>query len=163
MIFQEVSHLYPNVQVLFPNGKKDYVRVQTELSVSDGHFNIKGSYTWHDKKEVKPILRRITSMTQIEAQEVFAICYEQVYSYQPTEVKFWELTTNGNVVGLRSDEVKHGGGKWNYGFTICKENIEFSVDGRFMSISVLPVYVYLLSKHFDLFDFIEDGKAIEQK
>jgi hypothetical protein len=160
MEFKEVAHLYTGCKIMADG----HIRTMHEVCVGKGwqvtcyDYNPSSFFI----EQVTPILRRITSMTQIEAQQVFAICYKQVYDYEPMDVKFRPLQTNENVIGLKGDEAKHGGGEWNYGLTICRENIEFSVDGAFMSISVLPIYIYLLSKSFDLFDFIEDRKALEE-
>lgn len=106
-------------------------------------------------KELKPILRPLSSMTEEVLKDIFNTCYFATYSY---EVDFsLELVQHGYDLGIKAFD-----GKYHYGLTVNNSGALFSVDGKFLSIPIYDVTRILLKNGFDLYDLIPEGLAIEK-
>jgi hypothetical protein len=111
-------------------------------------------------KDVKPILRRLSSMTVGEATEITKALYGKIFGL-PDEIKELDevLTDSPDSVGW----ICIGLEKERVGITIdIDRGIELSLGGNKMKVNQFDCIVWLLPK-FDLFNWIDAGLAIEKK
>jgi hypothetical protein len=103
-------------------------------------------------EECKPILRKLSSMTEVEARDIAVIMFGQ-----PDSVK-WRLENKTNYLNVYR---KH----YHISFTIdlASGDVDIYDEGGIQTtINHHFITKYLLSKGFDLFGLIDAGLAIEK-
>ncbi|HEX8334711.1 MAG TPA: hypothetical protein VF622_18960 [Segetibacter sp.] len=163
-LWQEVAHLYLGCEVLATynnvSDSRGYLtgitnggtECEIQLILEDG-FNVEEEPYFNLITEVKPVLRSITSMNQIEMEELL------IKKYAPNEDIFMQRISS--IIFLTHEikrNIKRGEG-------VCYST--FRSDGSHYSTGTLSFknlnptqFRYLLSLHFDLFELIETGTAL---
>ena len=142
MKFQEIAHYYLGCKVVLRNGEYT-LNPQLLVPIKDGNL------------ECKPILRKLSDITIEEAAKVMQMVFHPNVEYP---LKDYKLTINdaGNArITMGNDwyEVNLTFGNQTGSIWACdtrSENVKIRFD----------VYHYLLSRHFDLFNLIENEEAI---
>lgn len=114
----------------FPNGNEVY-----NDGVVDEIFMLHQKHRSHAEITIRPILRKLSSMTEEEAVNMYNHCYPN--STAPKEV--------------RADIIKS---------LLTKKGLYN--EGQESFFDYIEWFPYLLSKSFDLFQLIENGFAIDQ-
>lgn len=121
-----------------------FLRMDDNSCFSDGRWFISGEIIHLfgcGHCEVKPILRRLSSMSEEEAREFKKLVpYIDHIGFASGRWQYWEHEEEGNHETRR----------------VCK--VTSDING--LPLIVMP---YLLSKSFDLFGLIDSGLAIEKE
>lgn len=186
--FSEIAHLYLGCKVIALRNAEDtgydlefqkneigeLSLVQTEKSdviigadESDNYryaVSLNDGYACaHDFNDFKPVLKRISDMSEEDLKEAFQICYRSVYNHDA------EIPHNAYILRNEIDSIgivfyeKHSVKNWWRYLSIEPENILFYCDGASLTIPILSVFAFLLSKGYDLFGLIDAGEAIDEK
>ncbi len=141
--------------------------IDIDLLVPD---SISVQFDWHKKtmdsttlniKDIKPILRTISDMTEMEIIKLLAIVYKNIFTYEP-DIHNVSIHTSGDPdeIGLKCTDRLNDS---NIGLTIEKSSgIEFSHDSQKLMVNQFDCVSWLLRNHFDLFALIESGQAIDK-
>lgn len=153
---KDYLHLYLPIPVELNNGgSKVYNRVAVAVGNMDDEYRYvtlrlgsgKDSFThavlFSDKERIKPILRKLSSMTEEEIKFLFNC--EQMVAEGVTDISV--------SVSIPLIEIK-----WKN-----KGEAEFCYYHQGLNQLSPRQFHYLLSKHFDLFDLIDDGLAIDKE
>lgn len=109
---------------------------------------------------ITPLLRPFSAITKQELIHVMEMCYQLVYDHKMA-AKGIQKVHDEKGGGLKAYENVNGR-VFQYGLTIEKSGVLFSVDGAFMNIPFYKITLYLSQIGIDVFSLIESGIAIDK-
>lgn len=161
--FSEVSHLYLGCELIgsfrleprkgyltgITNGGED---VEIQFFEEDG-INVFESPEFNTVKEIKPILRPISDMTEDEMKEIFNLIFKRIFP------------PSGNILLFDLGKKEERRVLWT-----GVERVGIDLSGDIWADSDLHIYkfnphlitAYLLKQRFDLFELIKNGEAIDK-
>lgn len=148
---KDYLHLYLGCQVVFEDCCYDLVGINNEIPAEEEQLPvfIYNDHIGHEQSsfdEVKPILRPLSDMSNVEAHTLYSKYFGKDFA----------LDFSGDT-GSANFHPKQVRVKSEHGLRII--NGDDYETGDFMKVAgIVP---YLLSKHFDLFGLIESGRAID--
>lgn len=113
-----------------------------------------------DIATIKPLLRRVCDMTEVEASELAEKCYYSIYGNGALSVyQIFEAEQPDHFGASFFDDDQD-----KVGFTVdVNRGVELSVNGIRLTVPQSESFHYLLKQGFDLWGLIESNQAIDQK
>lgn len=117
----------------------------------------------NDLHEIKPILRKLSDMSEEDALAVTKDIYSNIFGVNTSN----EVNNISGIMTEGADNVGwicYGHDELRIGVTITIDRgIEFSLGGSDMIVNQFKYTAWLLSHSFDLFNLIPEGLAIDAK
>lgn len=143
-----------------------YLGCETEVFEEDEPFikrriltaeNLDNTIHWGEK----PYLRPLSDMTEEEGIEILSRLYKHLFDLDAafSDIEIVRDRSNINKFGIIVSEENY---KEKIGMMLDPfRGFEMSIEGQMMNVPQAEIFHILLSKHFDLFNLIEAGLAIE--
>lgn len=155
---EEVIHLYLGCEVQVRGDIEKLIGVESDGAAItfSGRY---GRRIW-GAKEVKPLLRQLSDITEEEASDVYTIERDRILHIHTNDHDISRRIGSGIVV-TRLDHM-------NIGLLIRLDGVCYKVIDEGKKPTIEPamnqplIFQHLLSKGFDLFSLIETGQAIDK-
>jgi hypothetical protein len=146
MEFKEIAHHYIGIKIMTNEGNI--------VTLIGDTLEPAKKYDW------LPYLYPLSAMTEEQAVKLFNLIWSERFANDESIfIKITKYVEDENSVGFKGFDLLDNG---DIGLTVEKSRgIELSFSSKKMMVNQFVSINYLLANHFDLWDLIENGQAID--
>jgi hypothetical protein len=115
-----------------------------------------GKLVYWDYKDILPVFRPLSSMTEEEGKELIGLIYQSIFQDTPAIATIEKLTEDDKVGFIAFEK------ELNLRLSVTVEvdrGVEFYENGSQMKVRQFDITRWLFSKHFDIFNLIPSNLA----
>lgn len=158
--FKDVAGFYLGCECIINND--GVLRKMDTVCKNTAQFSpSKHKFTYASYDTFKPVLHPIDNIPANVLKEIFKACYKSVYGINPDKGVKIKMVYHGNDMGLKASEIVLEE-QYDYGLTVDKNGIMFSVNGDCLNIPTFEVTTILTKGYVDIFSLIDNDEAISK-